>query len=242
VLDGGLRQPREIPQLPGTSSGAAALNPSTVSAGARFAPPQLRGTLIRRSSVFGFGLFLCAAGIVTIYESRLGLSPWDVLNQGVAKHTPLSFGAANVATALAILAVAWRLDGHVRAGTIANALLVGTFVDLLLRVGAVAHLSHDSLAVRTVLLSAGIVLVGVGTGLYISASIGAGPRDALMLGLTRRLRTRVGLVRTGLEVSATAVGFALGGTVGIGTLAFALGIGPMVELSFALVAYAASKG
>jgi uncharacterized protein len=209
---------------------------------ARHTAPRLRGGTATRFVCLIGGLFVFAIGIVCLYEGRLGLSPWDVLNQGVAKHTPLSFGAANVATALVILAVAWKLDGHVRAGTIANALLLGTLVDLLLRVGAVGHLSHDSLAVRTVLLAAGIVLVGLGTGLYISASIGAGPRDALMLALTSALRTRVGVVRTGLEVSVTAVGFALGGTVGIGTLAFALGIGPMVELSFALVAYAASKG
>jgi uncharacterized membrane protein YczE len=125
----------------------------------------------------------------------------------------------------------------VRAGTVENALLVGAFVDLLLRIDAVGHLSRDSPAVRVVLLAAGIVVVGIGTGLYISASIGAGPRDSLMLGLTRKLRTRVGLVRTGLEVSATVLGFALGGAVGIGTLAFALGIGPVVELSFALITY-----
>jgi uncharacterized membrane protein YczE len=125
----------------------------------------------------------------------------------------------------------------VRAGTVENALLVGAFVDLLLRIDAVGHLSRDSPAVRAVLLAAGIVVVGIGTGLYISASIGAGPRDSLMLGLTRKLRTRVGLVRTGLEVSATVLGFALGGAVGIGTLAFALGIGPVVELSFALITY-----
>jgi uncharacterized protein len=218
------------------------VNPVRVSPVARFTPPQIRGTIIRRSAIFGFGLFLCAAGIVSIYESRLGLSPWDVLNQGVAKHTPLSFGTANIAIAIAILVVAWKLEGRVRAGTVANALLVGTFVDLLLRIDAVGHLSHDSLAVRAALLAAGIVVVGIGTGLYISASIGAGPRDSLMLGLTRKLRTRVGLVRTGLEVSATAVGFALGGTVGIGTLAFALGIGPVVELSFALIAYAGRRG
>jgi uncharacterized membrane protein YczE len=185
--------------------------------------------------VLGSGLVVFAFGIVSIYESRLGLSPWDVLNQGVAKHTPLSFGMANIAIALAILVVARRLDVRVRVGTVANALLVGTFVDLLLRIGAVQDLGHDSLPVRVVLLVTGILVIGLGTGLYIGANMGAGPRDSLMLGITRRLRTRVGVVRTGLEVSATLAGFALGGTVGVGTLAFALGIGPAVELSFFLL-------
>jgi uncharacterized membrane protein YczE len=104
-----------------------------------------------------------------------------------------------------------------------------------LRIGAIQRLAHDGLPVRIGLLAAGILVIGLGTGLYIGASLGAGPRDSLMLGITRRVRSRVGVVRTGLEVSATAAGFALGGTVGVGTLAFALGIGPAVELSFLLL-------
>jgi uncharacterized protein len=206
---------------------------------AHSAPPRIRGNIVVRSAVLGSGLVVFAIGIVSIYESKLGLSPWDVLNQGVAQHTPLSFGMANIAIALAILVLARRLDVRVRVGTVANALLVGTFVDLLLRLGPVQDLAHDPLPVRIALLAAGILVIGFGTGLYISADMGAGPRDSLMLGITRRVRSRVGVVRTGLEVSATLVGFALGGTVGLGTLAFALGIGPAVELSFALLAHSA---
>jgi uncharacterized membrane protein YczE len=207
--------------------------------GAHSTPPRIRGNVGVRLTVLGFGLVVFAIGIVSIYESGLGLSPWDVLNQGVANHTPLSFGTANIAIALVILVVARRLDVRPQVGTLANALLVGTFVDLFLRIGAVQQLSHEALGVRIGLLVAGILVIGLGTGLYISADMGAGPRDSLMLGITRRVRSRVGVVRTGLEVSATVVGFALGGTVGIGTLAFALGIGPAVELSFALLAHSA---
>jgi uncharacterized membrane protein YczE len=203
--------------------------------GSHAAPPRIRGNVAVRSAFLVFGLVVFAFGIVSIYESKLGLSPWDVLNQGLAKHTPLSFGTANIAIALVILALARRLDVRLRVGTIANALLVGTFVDLLLRVGNVQHLAHDDLGVRIALLVAGILVIGFGTAVYIGAGLGAGPRDSLMLGLTQRLRTRVGIVRTFLEVSATALGFALGGTVGIGTLAFALGIGPALELSFAVL-------
>src|SRR5882724_11561680 len=119
---------------------------------AHSAPPVIRGNLAVRSAVLGLGLVVFALGIVSIYESRLGLSPWDVLNQGVAEHTPLSFGMANIAIAVVILVVARRLDVRVRVGTVANALLVGTFVDLLLRVGSVQDLAHDSLGVRIVLL------------------------------------------------------------------------------------------
>jgi uncharacterized protein len=205
--------------------------------GAHSTPPRIRGNFAVRLAVLGLGLVVFAIGIVSIYESRLGLSPWDVLNQGVAEHTPLSFGTANIAIALVILIVARRLDVRPQIGTLANALLVGTFVDLLLRFGAVQDMGHEGLPVRIGLLVAGILTIGLGTGFYIGAHLGAGPRDSLMLGITRRVRSRVGVVRTGLEVSATAAGFALGGTVGVGTLAFALGIGPAVELSFVLLAH-----
>jgi uncharacterized membrane protein YczE len=203
--------------------------------GAHATPPRIRGNLAVRSAILTVGLVLFAIGISSIYESKLGLSPWDVLNQGVAKHTPLSFGTANIAIALLILVLARRLDVRIRVGTVANALLVGTFVDLLLRLGAVQQLAHDALAYRIALLAGGILIIAFGTAIYLGAAMGAGPRDSLMLGIARRGRSRIGLVRTGLEISATAAGFALGGTVGIGTLAFALGIGPSLELWFALL-------
>jgi uncharacterized membrane protein YczE len=203
--------------------------------GAHAEPPTIRGNLAVRSGLLLVGLVVFAVGIVSIYESKLGLSPWDVLNQGVARHTPLSFGTANIAIALVILVLARRLDVRPRVGTIANALLVGTFVDLLLRVHGVQALGHDSLAPRVAMLAWGIAVIGFGTALYLGAQMGAGPRDSLMLGLTRRVRSRIGIVRTGLEIVATAAGFALGGTVGIGTLAFAVGIGPAIELSFAVL-------
>lgn len=199
------------------------------------AHPVVRGNLGVRVSSLALGLFLFAVGIVGILESKLGLSPWDVLNQGIARHTPLSFGEANIAVALVVLVGAWRLRAPIGFGTVANAILVGTFIDLILRLSSVELLSHDALAIRVVLLFGGIALIGVGTAFYIGASLGAGPRDSLMLELTRRGRYRIGLVRTGIEACALAAGFALGGTVGIGTLAFALGIGPAVEASFWLL-------
>jgi len=179
---------------------------------------------------------LFALGIVLILESGLGLSPWDVLNQGIAEQTPLSFGAANIAVAVAILLVAGRISAPIGPGTVANAVLVGAFVDVLLRIDAIDALGDASLAVRAGLLALGIAVIAAGSALYIGAAFGAGPRDSLMLGLAQRTRTRVGVVRALLEGSATAVGFALGGTVGVGTLAFALGIGPAVEVAFGLVA------
>jgi uncharacterized membrane protein YczE len=200
------------------------------------AAPRIRGSIAARSVSLVVGLALFALGIVLLYESRLGLSPWDVLNQGISKHSPLSFGTANVAVALALLVVARWLPVRIGVGTVANAVLIGLFVDLYLRAAAIRALGHEPLAVRIALLVAGITVVAVGSAFYIGAALGAGPRDTLMLGLARRTGTRIGIVRTALEASATAIGFTLGGTVGIGTLAFALAIGPLVELSFVVLA------
>ena len=177
------------------------------------APPLVRGSLVVRSSSLLAGLLLFAAGIVLLLESGLGLSPWDVLNQGVSEHTPLSFGTANVVIALCVLVLAWALGARIGPGTVANAVLIGLMVDGLLAVSAIDDLSESPLAAR----------------------IGAGPRDSLMLVAARRAHVRIGVSRVAIEVAATVVGFALGGTVGIGTLVFAFGIGPAVELSFWLL-------
>ena len=199
------------------------------------APPLVRGNLATRTGSLLVGLFLFAAGIVLLFESGLGLSPWDVLNQGVSEHTPLSFGAANIAVALIVLAVAWALGAHVGPGTAANAIFIGLFVDALLAIEAIDGLSERPLAARIVMMAAGIGTIGVGSAFYIGAGMGAGPRDSLMLVLGQRYRTRIGIVRAALEIAVIVVGFSLGGTVGIGTVAFALGIGPSVELAFWLL-------
>jgi uncharacterized protein len=198
-------------------------------------PPRVRGGVGFRSICLVSGLFLFAVGIVLLFEARLGLSPWDVLNQGVAKHSPLSFGTANIAIALVLLVVARRLRARIGPGTLANAILIGLFVDLLLRIAALDRLSQASLSIRALFLVVGIVAIGLGSALYIGAAFGAGPRDSVMLGLSQISGVRIGIVRTALETSVTVGGFLLGGTVGVGTLAFAISIGPALELSFYLL-------
>jgi uncharacterized protein len=198
-------------------------------------PPTVRGGPVARWTSLLVGLALFAVGIVMLLEAKLGLSPWDVLNQGIAKHTPLSFGIANTAVALVVLGVCWRLGARIGLGTVANAVLIGVFVDLLTRADAFAGVNDDTLAVRALVVVGGILVIGIASALYIGAAMGAGPRDSLMLVLSKRTGRRVGLVRTVLESSVTAGGFALGGKVGAATLAFALGVGPAVELSFWLL-------
>jgi uncharacterized membrane protein YczE len=181
------------------------------------------------------GLFVFAVGIVCLYEANLGLSSWDVLNQGIAKHTPLSFGEANIAVSLVVLTIAGLLGARIGPGTVANAILVGTFVDQLLRLRVVTDVANDPLGVRVAILLAGIGLMGIATALYVGASFGAGPRDSLMLVLSLRAHVRIRIVRFCLEAVPLILGYALGGKVGIGTLVYLVAIGPVVEGSFALV-------
>jgi len=198
------------------------------------AAPVLRGGPVLRAAWLVGGLFLCACGILCFLQSRLGLSPWDVLHQGLSKHTPLSFGAANVAVAVVVLVIAWSLGSPPGIGTVANALLIGLFVALLEPTQAVQSLGDGPLAARIALLFAGLVCFGIGSAFYIGAGLGAGPRDSLMLVWSRRSGWRIGVVRAALESTALLVGFALGGDVGVGTVVFALLVGPSVEASFYL--------
>ena len=199
------------------------------------APPALYGGFAVRISFLVAGLFLCACGVFCFLESELGLPPWDVLHQGLAEQLGISFGLANLAVSVALLVLAWRLRARIGLGTLLNALLIGLFLIVLAHVDLVTELSEQGLPLRIVLLALALPFFGAGSALYICASMGAGPRDSLMLVISQRLGIRIGAARTVLEVAALLVGFALGGTAGIGTLVFALGVGPAVEGSFWLL-------
>jgi uncharacterized membrane protein YczE len=197
--------------------------------------PVLRGGPVARAVWLVSGLFLCSLGILAFLEARLGLPPWDVLHQGIARHTPLSFGAANEVVGLIVLLIAWSLGARVWIGTISNAVLIGFFIILLQPLHAVQSAADWSLGPRIALLIFGLLCFGVGTAFYIGANLGAGPRDSLMLVGSRRTGIRIGATRAMLEIAVLVVGFLLGGKVGLGTLAFAALIGPSVEASFWLV-------
>ncbi len=197
--------------------------------------PVLRGGPVARAVWLVTGLFLCAVGILCFLEARLGLPPWDVLHQGIARKTPLSFGAANEVVGVIVLVVAWSLGARIWIGTVANAVLIGSFIILLQPLHAVQSLSDWPLVPRLALLAFGLVCFGVGTAFYIGANLGAGPRDSLMLVGSKRTGVRIGLMRAMLEISVLVVGVLLGGSVGLGTVAFATLIGPSVEASFWLV-------
>jgi uncharacterized membrane protein YczE len=198
-------------------------------------PPRVRGGIVVRLLWLLVGLFLFALAIVLQLESRLGLSPWDTLHQGIAKHTPLTFGTASIAVGVVVLVTAWLLGARIGIGTAANAVLIGAFIDALTAIGPVDRLSDRGLGVRIGLLAAAMALIGVASALYLGAWLGAGPRDSLMVVGGERTGARLGVVRAVLELGALAGGWALGGTVGVGTVVFALGVGPALEAGFWLL-------
>jgi len=172
------------------------------------------------------GLVLCGVGIVAIIDADLGVAPWDVLHQGISERTGLPIGTVIVVVGVVVLAMWWPLRIRPGVGTILNACLIGVFVDLTERV----YPDLGGLPVRITSLAAGIIAIGIGTGLYIGAGLGPGPRDGLMTGIARR-GTSLRLTRTLIEVAALVVGWALGGSLGIGTAAFAVAIGPIVHVT-----------
>lgn len=197
--------------------------------------PVLRGGPVLTGVWLVAGLFLFSCGTICFLESRLGLPPWDVLHQGIAKHTPLSFGLANECVAVLVLALAWLLGAQLGVGTVANAVLIGGFVALLQPTRFAHALGDVPLGARVAVMAAGLVLTGIGSAFYIGAGVGAGPRDSLMLVGARRSGLRVGAVRAAIESTVLVAGFALGGKVGVGTVVFAALIGPGVETAFYLV-------
>jgi uncharacterized membrane protein YczE len=177
-------------------------------------------------------LWLFAAGVVLGLRSGLGVSPWDVLHDGIRQATPLSFGAATVLVGVILVVVALALGVRVGPGTLVNMVAIGLFADALLDRGFVQDLDAWSLPVRLAAVLAGVGLIALGSALYIGAGLGSGPRDSLMLALAARTGLPVGLIRGLLEGSVLGVGWLLGGVVGVGTVLFALGVGPAVQLAF----------
>lgn len=188
---------------------------------------QLRaGRLAERLLRLLLGLWLYGIAIALIIESTLGASPWDVFHLGVALHLPVSFGVVMILAAAAVL-LAWiPLRQMPGLGTLANALLLGPFADL-----ALAMIdTPQSLWLRCALMLGGVLLCAFATALYVGAQLGPGPRDGLMTGFARRTGWSIRRVRTAIEISVLVIGLLLGGVAGLGTVVFALGVGPLTQL------------
>jgi uncharacterized membrane protein YczE len=180
--------------------------------------------LRRRLPRLLLGLVFFGIGIALMVRADLGLGPWDVLHQGLSERVDLAIGTVTILVGLVVLVLWVPLRERPGLGTVLNVLLIGLVADATLAVLD----APDSMWARVLFLLAGVFVFGPGSGLYIGAGLGPGPRDGLMTALARRGRS-VRVVRTGIELTVLAVGAALGGTVGIGTVLFALSIGPNVH-------------
>jgi uncharacterized membrane protein YczE len=181
------------------------------------------------------GLVLYGVSMALMYRAALGLDPWDVFHQGLAERLGLSIGTVVLLTGAAVLLLWIPLRQWPGVGTVGNVLILGVAMDRTLDLLPAQH----ALWVRIPLLAAGIVLNGLATGLYIGARLGPGPRDGLMTGLHRRTGRSLRLLRTGLEAAVLLAGVALGGNAGVGTVAYALGIGPLAQFFLRRFAVAA---
>ena len=186
---------------------------------------------MRRVLQLLIGVFCYGFAISMMIQAHLGVSPWDVLSQGTALQSGIPFGLVTNLIGIGVLLLWIPLRQRPGVGTVVNTLAVGPSAEVGLRVLA----PQTALPGQVLMFAGGLVLLAVATGLYIGARMGPGPRDGLMTGLHRRMGWPVWAVRTGIEVAVLLAGWFLGGTVGLGTVAFALLIGPMVNRALPLL-------
>jgi len=172
------------------------------------------------------GLVLFGVGIAMMVIANLGLSPWEVMHQGISRHTGIPIGTVGIMTGIIVLLLWIPLKERIGIGTMLNVILIGLVVDASLWL---LPETIETMWLRWVLMLGGTVVIAFGSGLYIGAGLGPGPRDGLMTGLARK-GLNIGVARAGIEITVLVIGYFLGGTVGIGTLVFAFGVGPLVAI------------
>ena len=183
------------------------------------------------------GLFLFGLGEAIIIGSGSGVSPWTVLAQGISSKTDLSIGMATFLISIFILIFWVPLKQIPGIGTISNAIIIASAIDLTL--GFIPR--PELIYLKILQASFGILIVGIGSGIYLTSNLGPGPRDGLMIGLQQKTNTSIPLIRTIIEITAVTVGWFLGGIVGIGTILFVFGIGPCVGVGLTLVEKVSKK-
>jgi uncharacterized membrane protein YczE len=189
------------------------------------APRPLRERFVERIARCAAGLFCFGAGIACFVHSNLGVPPWDVLHQGISEKADIKMGTVIIIVGVVLL-LAWiplRMKPGI--GTIMNAVQIGLVENVMEDLLP----NSDLIVARVAYLIAGMLFIAFGSGLYIGAELGSGPRDGLMLGLNKRFGISIRLARTTVEIVVLVVGLFLGGSIGLGTFVFAFGIGPLVQ-------------
>ena len=198
----------------------------------------MKAVVIRLFRLF-FGLFLYAMGIVLTMQAHIGYAPWEVFHAGLAKVMGVQIGTVSILVGLIIGIVVMLFGEPLGLGTVCNMVVVGLFMNLLLGSGLFVELSNPVLGVLQ--LIAGLFVISLASYFYISSGFGAGPRDSLMVLLSRKTKYKVGTIRSAMEVTVTFVGFLLGGLLGWGTLLSAVLIGFCIQITFKLLRFDPKK-
>ena len=185
------------------------------------------------------GLFLYAVGIVLTMKAHVGYAPWEVFHAGLGKAVGMTIGNVSIVAGLVIVLAAHFLGERIGLGTLLNMVLIGVFMDILLRMGLFPPLTH--LLPGVLLFLAGLFIIALATYFYIESGFGAGPRDSLMVALARKTGLAIGLCRGTIELSAVLTGWFLGGMVGIGTVLSALAIGLCIQITFRVLRFDATR-
>lgn len=176
------------------------------------------------------GFFVCSVGIVMTINANLGLAPWDVLHQGVANLMGITIGKANIVLGVIIITINALFGENIGWGTVLNMIFIGIFIDFLMLNHLIPVFTH--IVPRFLMMFLGMLTLGYGCVLYMGVGAGTGPRDGLMVGLTKRTGKSVRLIKNSVESSAVILGFFLGGTVGVGTAVMALTGGFFLQFAF----------
>ncbi len=179
------------------------------------------------------GLFLCSLGILLTIQANIGYAPWDAFHVGFAKTIGVSLGTSSIIVGLAIVVVTILLGEKLGVGTLLNMFLIGIFLDVLIMSNVIPIVDNSFLGLLMLLI--GLFTIALGSYFYIGSGFGAGPRDSLMVGLTRKTKLPVGLCRVMVELSAALIGYKLGGMIGLGTIIAAFAIGFCVQITFKLL-------
>jgi uncharacterized membrane protein YczE len=181
--------------------------------------PRLPGLLV--------GLVVFGVGIGMMAQAGLGLGPWEVFHQGISRITGLSLGTVSILVGIPVLAAWWPLGERPGIGTLLNIALIGTAINVFMSVVPAV----EGVPAQLAMMLGGVVTIAIGSGLYLASDLGPGPRDGLMTGLHHRFDWSIRRARTAIELIVLVAGFLLGGTIGLGTVVFALAIGPLVQVS-----------
>lgn len=190
---------------------------------------------LKKIILLNIGFFVCALGVVFVLSSGTGYGPWDVLASGIAKTFGITIGQAVVGISVLLVVVEYFVGSSIGVGTLLNMLMIGVFIDLINNLGVISP--GDHYVVRLLFLLIGTIILNFGIWLYMAQGLGSGPRDGLMVVLSKKLKVSVGVMKIINETVAVLIGYLLGGFFGIGTILIALFSGPILNIQFKMLGF-----